>query len=245
MRKNCLMKKGGNMKKLVSTLILCFLFLIACADTNQKLKSSSSTYDGILEGYAQTPEGIFETNMEIKNGIMSGFVEDTKIEGYINADNKLFINPFYFNGTGTRIIGETNFMSPDRIEGAYTAQATQTYRYEWVVVKSDSTKSDIPLSQVKVNEKEPWTGKYKVESSSIGSGIWAMKQDGNTIKSTRDSAHEFKGKVQQNQLRGQFEGAVGHYYPLMIKMSPNRMSFIGTLDWATSNINFLKGKRIE
>jgi len=213
------MKKGGNMKKLVPILILCFLFLMACANSNQNLKSSSSstTYDGIWEGYAQTPEGIYETNMEIKDGIMSGFVEDTKIEGYINAKDKLFINPFYFKGTGTRITGETNYMSPDRIEGAYTAQATQTFRYEWVVVKFDPTKSEIPISNVKVDEKEPWTGKYKVESSSMGSGLWAMKQDGNTIKSTPDSAFEFKGKVQENQLKGQFVGAVRHTYPLILK----------------------------
>jgi len=79
----------------------------------------------------------------------------------------------------------------------------------------------------------------------MGSGIWAIKQDGKTIKSTRESAYEFTGKVQENQLKGQFVGAVGHYYPLIIKMSPDKMSFIGTLDWATSNINFLKGKRIE
>jgi hypothetical protein len=77
------------MKKLLSILIICLLLIIACVTTNQNLKSLSSSYDGIWEGYTQTPEGRFYINMEIKNGIMSGFVEDTKIKGYISADNNL------------------------------------------------------------------------------------------------------------------------------------------------------------
>ena len=93
-----------------------------------------------------------------------------------------------------------------------------------------------------INEKEPWTGKWKVESSSMGRGIWAMKQEGKIVKSTRDSAFDFKGEVQGNQLKGQL--VVG-YYPFTMEMSSDSLSFIGTLDWATSNTNHLKGKRIE
>ena len=102
--------------------------------------------------------------------------------------------------------------------------------------------SDITTANIKVNEKEPWTGKWKVESSSQGRGIWAMKQEGKIVKSTRDSAYDFKGKVQGNQLKGQL--VVG-YYPFTMEMSSDSLSFIGTLDWATSNTNHLKGKRIE
>ena len=102
--------------------------------------------------------------------------------------------------------------------------------------------SDITTANIKVNEKEPWTGKWKVESSSQGRGIWAMKQEGKIVKSTRDSAYDFKGKVQGNQLKGQL--VVG-YYPFTMEMSSDSLSFIGTLDWATSNINHLKGNKIE
>ncbi len=93
------------MKKLVSILILCLLFLIACANTNQIPKSLSSSYDGIWDGYLQTPEGRQYIKMEIKNGIVSGFVEhsvngsvsgfyeEPKINGYIASDNNLIIIP--------------------------------------------------------------------------------------------------------------------------------------------------------
>ncbi len=74
------------MKALLPILITCLLLIIACATANQKLETLSSSYDGIWEGYTEVPEGRFYINMEIKNGIMTGFVEDTKIKGYIKSD---------------------------------------------------------------------------------------------------------------------------------------------------------------
>ncbi len=75
------------MKNLVSILILSFLFIIACANNNNQIPNSlSSSYDGIWDGYAQTPEYIINSygvgaraperlymKAEVKNGIMSGF----------------------------------------------------------------------------------------------------------------------------------------------------------------------------
>lgn len=118
------------MKKLLSILIICILLIIACVTANQNLKSLSSSYDGIWEGYIDTPEGRFDINMEIKNGIMSGYFEDTKIKGYIKTANNLFISPFSF--MGGQVILDTNFMSPDRIEGNIIAIS---YRHKWFVVK--------------------------------------------------------------------------------------------------------------
>ena len=118
------------MKKLVSILVVCLLSTIACTTTNQNLESLSSSYDGIWEGYAKTAEGRFYINMEIKNGIVSGSFEDTKIKGYIKADNNLFISPFSIMGAQVSL--DTNFMSPDRIEGTLIAVS---YRDKWFVVK--------------------------------------------------------------------------------------------------------------
>lgn len=79
------------MKNLMAIPVPCLLIFIACANTSQHptQSSASHTYDGLWEGYAQTPEGLYSIKMEIKNGTMSGFIEDTKISGYIDADNKL------------------------------------------------------------------------------------------------------------------------------------------------------------
>ena len=65
------------MKNLVSILILCLFFLIACANnTNQIPKSLSSSYDGIWDGSAQTPGGDQYIKMEIKNGIKNLLFKD-------------------------------------------------------------------------------------------------------------------------------------------------------------------------
>jgi len=101
------------------------------------------------------------------------------------------------------------------------------------------------VNKIKINEKEPWTGKWKVQASTQVSGIWAMKQEGKTVRSTRDSTYDFKGKVLGNRLKGKVVVAVGSYYPLELEMPSNKMSFTGTLDYDTSNTIFLKGKRIE
>ena len=64
------------MKKQVSILTLCLLFVIACANNNNQIPNSlSSSYDCIWDGYAQTPYERQYIKMEIKNGIVSGFVE--------------------------------------------------------------------------------------------------------------------------------------------------------------------------
>lgn len=82
-----------------------------------------------------------------------------------------------------------------------------------------------------------------MDSNSQGSGIWAMKQDKEIVQSTRDSAFDFRGKVQGNQLKGKID-ADGIYYPLTIIMPSDRMSFKGTLVMI-GRTNHLKGKRIE
>ena len=118
------------MKKLLSILFICLLLILACVTTNQNLESLSSAYDGIWEGYADTPEGRFDIKMEIKNGKMSGYIEDTKIEGYIETNANLFIGPFTIDGAQVRL--DTNFMSPNRIEGTLIAPGTNS---RWFAVK--------------------------------------------------------------------------------------------------------------
>ena len=232
------------MKKSLAILIVCSLFFIASVSNGQNSKSLSSSYDGIWEGYADTPEGRYRIHMEIKNGIMSGSVEGTKIKGHISADNNLLTTPFYFNNAGTvsRVTGETKSMSPDRIEGTYTA--ANTFTYKWFVVKAGTDKPETTTAEFKINEKEPWTGKWKVESTSQGRGIWAMKQAGEIVKSTADSLYDFRGRVRGNQLKGNMVGASSGDLAFTMEMHPDAMAFNGIyVIWGRSYQ--LKGKRIE
>ncbi len=137
------------MKGLVSMHILCLSILIACANNNNQIpKSLSSSYDGIWDGYTQAavfeqaPNSVY-IKAEIKNGIVLGFVGEMKINGYINSDNNLIIKPFYiYRGwfgsykPPDKIIVETNFMSPNRIEGTYhIVQFAEAPKYDWYIVK--------------------------------------------------------------------------------------------------------------
>ena len=118
------------MKKFLSILIISLLSVMACATNDKNVKSLSSSYDGTWEGYTDLPEGRFEISMEIKKGVMTGFFEGTKIKGYLKADNDLHISPF--SHMGAQVILDTNFMSPDKIEGIIIAVS---YRHKWFVVK--------------------------------------------------------------------------------------------------------------
>ena len=166
------MKKRNVMKNLISIHILCLLFIIACAKNNNQIpKSLSSSYDGIWDGYAQmpekvvyyaqTPEDRWYIKVEIKDGIISGFIGDGKISGYISSNNKLFTNPIYASMGGDvvvnyappdKIIIKTNLMSPNRIEGTYHADRfDQTPKYDWYIVKPATGKSDSTSSKVDGN----------------------------------------------------------------------------------------------
>ena len=104
--------------------------------------------------------------------------------------------------------------------------------------------SEITFAHVKTNKDEPWTGKWKVESTSQGSGIWAMKQTGEIVKSTPDSAYDFKGKARGSQLKGYMEGASSGDLSFTMEMHPDTMSFKGTYKiWGRSY--HLKGRRLE
>ena len=71
-----------------------------------------------------------------------------------------------------------------------------------------------------------------------------MKQDGQIVKSTRNSTYDFKGKVDGYQLKGKMMVSSGTYFPFLIRMPSNGMSFKGTLE-VISWTDQITGKRIE
>jgi hypothetical protein len=98
---------------------------------------------------------------------------------------------------------------------------------------------------VNFNPEEPWTGVWKVESSSMHQGgIWALKQRGNTVVSTIQSNYKLEGKVEGNQLKGKiYYSSIGARI-FAIKISSDGQSFKGTADiW--QGTAHLKGKRKE
>ncbi len=83
-----------------------------------------------------------------------------------------------------------------------------------------------------------------MESSSQFFGMWAMKKDGQNVKSTRGSAYKFKGEIKGNQLKGRKVGPTGMSLPFVIGIPSDGMSFKGTLEFIGKPYQ-IKGRRIE
>jgi hypothetical protein len=75
-------------------------------------------------------------------------------------------------------------------------------------------------------------------------GIWALKQRGKTVVSTRQSYYKLKGKVEGNQLKGKvYYKSIGAR-TFAIKISSDGQSFKGTA-YIWQGTAHLKGKRKE
>ena len=68
---------------------------------------------------------------------MTGYVEDSSISGYIEADDNFVINPFSVMGAQVRL--DANSMSLDRIEGTVMAIESKP---TWFVVKQASSQNN-------------------------------------------------------------------------------------------------------
>ena len=112
------------------------------------------------------------------------------------------------------------------------------------VAKATPTKSGPKKVPVTFDPEEPWTGKWRVEGHSTLKGIWAMKQSGTIVKSTKESYYEFKGKVRGNQLEGKLTGDYNQTQNIVITLSADGQSFKGFTRGAVSHQSGpINGKR--
>jgi hypothetical protein len=110
--------------------------------------------------------------------------------------------------------------------------------------KATPTKSGPKKVPVTFDPEEPWTGKWRVEGHITLKGIWAMKQSGTIVKSTKESYYEFKGKVRGNQLEGKLTGDYNQTQNIVITLSADGQSFKGFTRGAVSHQSGpIKGKR--
>ena len=101
------------------------------------------------------------------------------------------------------------------------------------------------FSVASVNVAEPWTGKWRVvEGHHTLRGIWAMKQSGTIVKSTKDSYFKFKGKVRGNKLEGKLTGDYNLAHNFVITLSTDGRSFKGvTKGSGAFGSGIIRGKR--
>ena len=75
------------------------------------------------------------------------------------------------------------------------------------------------------NASEPWTGKWRVQGSLYASGLWALKQNGQTVESTDASYYTIRGTVTDNRLEGTY--TQNQSYNFRIALSPDGKYFEG------------------
>ena len=143
-------------------------------------------------------------------------------------ESSSLMGDFYFNPVKSTISTETvnKLKVPSQ-----SASGTQ------VAAFSDENKRNI----------EPWTGIWKVEGSSavIYNGTWALKQNGNMVLSTKDSAREIKGSIAGNYFKGNIFDS---YWTCRfeLELSSDGLSFKGKgTDHLGRRIIHIKGKRKE
>jgi hypothetical protein len=107
--------------------------------------------------------------------------------------------------------------------------------YEGKVAPTDSQEVATKPTVV-IDPNEPWTGVWKVEGWTSVAGHWVIKQNGNTIVSTKRSAYKIEGKA----IGYRMKGVLGSR-KFSIKMSPDGNSFKGKLQ--TNVTHYIAGKR--
>jgi hypothetical protein len=98
------------------------------------------------------------------------------------------------------------------------------------------------LSNVKVDPAQPWTGTWVVEGANYFSGLWHLEQTDKTVSSTERSYYKINGEVKGNQLKGRIKADANLYYPIVIDISSDGLSFKGTIDTPWRN-SIIKGKK--
>ena len=101
------------------------------------------------------------------------------------------------------------------------------------------------IPKFKINKKEPWTGKWKVEGHRIYNGTWVLKQIGDRVISTSANSLKVVGKIEGNL----FVGNKSHKETrdrFQLKISSDGLSFEGiATDFLGRSGIYLKGRRKE
>ena len=118
------------------------------------------------------------------------------------------------------------------------------YYYNYKEIAEILLKYNAVVSAVKDNPNGPWTGVWDVEGSIYCSGRWRMIQTGQSVKSTKYSNYEIEGNAGGNQLRGKIIDRDGLFYPIIINLSSDGLTFMGTIDthWGGGK-GIIKGKK--
>ena len=93
----------------------------------------------------------------------------------------------------------------------------------------------------------PWAGKWNVQGSPFASGLWVLKQEGETVISTGESYHRVKGRG----VGDRFEGEVLRLGPartdlkFSIVLSSDGKSFSGHVTEEKTGVSQIRGVKVD
>jgi len=107
-------------------------------------------------------------------------------------------------------------------------------------IESKSAAANVKLS----GPSGPWAGKWKVQGSPLVSGLWVLRQDGETVISTDESYYRAKGKVAGDWLEGEVFRKVGIDFKFNFVLSSDGKSFDGYIE-ETTGTKRISGIKVE
>jgi hypothetical protein len=91
---------------------------------------------------------------------------------------------------------------------------------------------------------EPWSGKWHVQGAPVATGMWVLKQEGETVRYTGESYHRVSGKALGDRLDGDILRISGGDLQLKLILSDDGKTFKGELS-GKPGVWQITGVRVE
>ena len=168
------------------------------------------------------------------NSVVSTSESDYRVEAKVYG--AMIVGAWYSTGSSTRnafkaIIAD-DFLS---FKGDINSQTFFTCQK----IESKST-------AVNVKPFGPWAGKWNVQGASAASGLWVLKQEGETVTSTDESYYRVRGKAAGDKFEGDVTRLGAHRRDIKFNfvLSSDGKSFDGITE-ETTGTNRISGIKVE
>lgn len=168
------------------------------------------------------------------NSVVSTSESDYSVEAKVHG--AMIVGAWYSTGSSTRnafkaIIAD-DFLS---FKGDINSQTFFTCQ-----------KIESKSAAVNVKPSGPWAGKWNVQGASAASGLWVLKQEGETVTSTDESYYRVRGKAAGDKFEGDVMrlGANRRDIKFNFVLSSDGKSFDGITE-ETTGTNRISGIKVE
>jgi len=168
------------------------------------------------------------------NSVVSTSESDFRVEAKVYG--AMIVGAWYSTGSSTRnafkaIIAD-DFLS---FKGDINSQTFFTCQ-----------KIESKSAVVNVKSSGPWAGKWNVQGASAASGLWVLKQEGETVTSTDESYYRVRGKAAGDKFEGDVMrlGANRRDIKFNLVLSSDGKSFDGITE-ETTGTKRISGIKVE